>query len=191
MLEPLHMTQCWPRDIINPLPPQVHPNTVLYTPCFSILFFSYYYLLPFSYLCICTKPCKALGYAEYWVTFRSLLYAVAIYTSKNFVCLAFNSLKLLHSTVLSVFCTVWMLGFVWVCLIVFSCSTWNNCFFFDTFPLCLSVLTWTSRNLQKQAEYELFPLVLTWIIERHSLVHCASIHRLSVKCLHTVTMHRP
>lgn len=35
MLEPLHMTQCWPRDIINPLPPQVHPNTVLYTPCFS------------------------------------------------------------------------------------------------------------------------------------------------------------
>lgn len=67
-----------------------------------------------------------------------------------------------------------------------------KCFWHSpSLSLCLSVLMWTSRNLQKQAEYELSFIVLTQIIDRHFHVYCGSIHRLSVQYLHTVIIHRP
>lgn len=47
MLEPLLMTRCWPRDTINPSPPQVHSVLCL---CFQMCRTSYLYLFMF-YLC--------------------------------------------------------------------------------------------------------------------------------------------
>lgn len=75
--------------------------------------------------------------------------------------------------------TVYSFGFNFVSILfcffwgVFYVEPWNVCLlnFFDAVLLCLSVLTWTSRNLQKQTEYELSFIVLIQIIERHFVIH--------------------
>lgn len=67
--------------------------------------------------------------------------------------------------------------FYFQCCFVFFCffylEPWNVCLLnvFDAVLLCLSVLTWTSRNLQKQTEYELSFIVLIQIIEHHLVIH--------------------
>lgn len=64
-------------------------------------------------------------------------------------------------------------NFTFNIVLSFCLEPWNVCLLnvFDTVPLCLSVLTWSSRNLQKQTEYELSFVVLTQIIERHFVIH--------------------